>query len=145
MTHTNYQLALILLVFFLFGCKKPIIYNDGVYSGKSKAIYSDENFWGSVEVTIEKSKIVDVNFKIIDSTNHEIFDHTYEKHYWGNELYIQQCRDDWQGVMYYPLKLIKTQNIKDVDVITGATWSYNMFRYALIEALKNAQITESKK
>lgn len=136
----NNILGLGIIIFLtLSGCKDSVKYNDGIYTGKSKAIYNDENFWGQVQITIKKGKIVDVDFKIIDSTLHEVFDYTYEKHYIGNDLYMQQCRDDWQGVLKYPEKLIKHQNIDDVDVISGATWSYNMLKYATIEALQNAK------
>ena len=131
--------ASVIMPIVLCCCKDQVRYTDGVYSGKSKAIYNDENFWGQVQITIKKGKIVDVDFKIIDSTLHEVFDYTYEKHYIGNDLYMQQCRDDWQGVLKYPEKLIKHQNIDDVDVISGATWSYNMLKYATIEALQNAK------
>lgn len=128
----------IISLLILFGCNSSAKYKDGIYVGKSKAIYNDENFWGQVQITIENSKIVDVDFKIIDSTSHEVFDHTYERHYTGNDLYIQQCRNDWQGVLQYPEELIKHQNMDDVDVISGATWSYNMLKYATMETLQNA-------
>jgi len=133
-----FGMSIILLV-ILYSCQKPIKYTDGVYNGKSKAIYNDENFWGQVQIKIENGKIVDVDFKNIDSSSHEVFDYNYEKHYIGNDLYMQQCRDDWQGVLKYPEKLIKHQNIDDVDVISGATWSYNMLKYATNEALQNAK------
>lgn len=131
--------SLIMLIILLGSCEKHKKYVDGIYYGKSKAIYNDENFWGQVRLTIENGKIIDVDFKIIDSTSHEIFDYTYEKHYIGNDLYMQQCRDDWQGMLKYPEKLIKHQNMEDVDVISGATWSYNMLKYSTIEALQNAK------
>ncbi|BDX37876.1 hypothetical protein CYCD_12310 [Tenuifilaceae bacterium CYCD] len=114
-------------------------YTDGTYIGKSKAIYIDENYWGKVRVKIENGTITNVDFKVIDSTNNEVFDQTYEKHFAGNNAYIQQCRNDWEGIQIYPKLLIKNQNIDDVDVISGATWSYNLFKYALEEALKKAK------
>lgn len=129
-------IALILLFVMLVGCENQKKYPDGVYFGKSKAIYNEENFWGQVSISIENGKIVTVDFKIIDSTSHEIFDNNYEKHYAGNQLYIEQCRNDWQGVIKYPESLIKSQDIDGVDVITGATWSYNMLKYATEDALK---------
>ena len=129
-------IALILLFVTLLSCENQKKYPDGVHLGKSKAIYNEENFWGQVSISIENGKIVTVDFKIIDSTSHEIFDNNYEKHYAGNQLYIEQCRNDWQGVIKYPESLIKSQDIDGVDVITGATWSYNMLKYATEDALK---------
>ncbi|MGE0077904.1 MAG: FMN-binding protein [Bacteroidales bacterium] len=132
---------LLILSLILFGEKNNKTgYTDGVYYGKSKAIYTDEDFWGSVKVIIEQGRIISVNFKIIDSTNHETFNQNYEKHYIGNELYIQQCRADWEGVQTYPNLLVKSQNIDDVDVISGATWSYNLLKYSMQDALKNAKV-----
>lgn len=130
--------SLIMFIVFMGCCEKHKKYADGTYYGKTKAIYNDENFWGHIKITIEEGKIVAVDFKIIDSTTLEIFDNNYKKHYAGNQLYIEQCRDDWQGVIKYPERLIKSQDIDGVDVITGATWSYNMLKYATIQALQNA-------
>jgi major membrane immunogen (membrane-anchored lipoprotein) len=53
--------------------------------------------------------------------------------------YIQQCRNDWEGVKTYPKLLSEKQDIKKVDAIAGATWSYNTFKASVNEALKNAK------
>lgn len=128
-----------LLTIFMLNCKNKTYYKDGIYSGKSKSIYTDENFWGSVKLVVKNGEITEVNFCIIDSTNHEIFDPNYENHYIGNDLYIQQCKDNWQGIIRYPEKLIQTQDIDNVDIISGATWSYNMLKHSTIEALRDAK------
>lgn len=39
----------------------------------------------------------------------------------------------------YPKKLSETQDINKIDAISGATWSYNIFRASVNEALKNAK------
>ena len=77
-----------------------------------------------------------IDFFIRDSVLHEPFDSLYEKYFKDNELYIQQCRNDWRGVQSYPKKLMETQNIDKLDAISGATWSYNIFRASVKEALK---------
>ncbi len=111
-------------------------YPDGIYEGQSRSAYIEEPYWGKVQLTIEKGLVTRVNFVIRDSNLHETFNQDYEKHFEGNPLYIQQSRNDWNGVKTYPGKLLEAQNINKVDAVSGATWSYNIFRAAVIEALK---------
>jgi len=114
-------------------------YIDGVYEGSSKAIYVQENYWGHTKITVVNGYITKVEFQVIDSTKKEVFDNKYERYFKGNDEYVNQCRNDWKGVQSYPQKLIKYQELKNVDAITGATWSYNMFKYSATEALKKAR------
>jgi major membrane immunogen (membrane-anchored lipoprotein) len=53
-------------------------------------------------------------------------------------VYVQQCRNDWQGVQSYPGKLIEKQNLNKVDATSGATWSFNIFKASADSALKKA-------
>jgi major membrane immunogen (membrane-anchored lipoprotein) len=116
-----------------------VIYKDGKYEGKSRAKYIYEPFWGNVHLTIKNGLITDIDFIIRDSNLHEIFDGKYEKHFEGNAEYIQQSRNDWKGVQTYPIKLSEKQDINKLDAISGATWSYNIFRASVKEALKDAK------
>jgi major membrane immunogen (membrane-anchored lipoprotein) len=70
---------------------------------------------------------------------HEPFDGKYEKHFEGNPEYIQQSRNDWKGVQTYPGILAGKRSIKNVDVISGATWSFNIFSATVVDALKNSR------
>jgi len=114
-------------------------YKDGTYEGISRATYKYEPFWGSVHLTIKNGKFTEINFIIRDSSLHETFNEKYEKHFEGNDIYIQQSRNDWKGVQTYPKKLSKKQDINKIDAISGATWSYNIFRASVKEALKDAK------
>ena len=114
-------------------------YKDGIYDGKSRAAYIDEPYWGSVRFTLKNGLFTDINFIIRDSNLHETFNENYEKHFEGNPVYIQQSRNDWKGVQTYPKKLSEIQDINKIDAITGATWSYNIFRASINEALKNTK------
>ncbi len=114
-------------------------YKDGTYYGKSRAAYVDEPYWGSVGFTLKNGTFTEINFVLRDSNLHETFNEKYEKHFEGNPVYIQQSRNDWKGVQTYPTKLSETQNINKIDAITGATWSYNIFKASVNEALKNAK------
>jgi major membrane immunogen (membrane-anchored lipoprotein) len=116
-----------------------IIYKDGTWEGKSQASYTGEPYWGSIRLTVKNGSFTEVFFTVRDSNLHEQFDGNYEKHFQGNPLYVQQCRNDWNGIQTYPKKLSETQNPGKVDALSGATWSYNIFRASAKEALKNAE------
>jgi major membrane immunogen (membrane-anchored lipoprotein) len=116
-----------------------VSYKDGTYEGKSRAKYIYEPFWGSVRLTVKHGEISDIAFIIRDSNLHEPFDGNYEKHFEGNAEYIQQSRNDWKGVQLYSKKLSEIHDINKIDAVTGATWSYNIFRASVNEALKAAK------
>ncbi len=116
-----------------------IKFKDGTYEGQSKASYTDEPFWGIVHFQLKNGKFTDICFMVRDSNLHEPFDAKYEKHFEGNPEYIKQSRNDWNGVQTYPKKLAETQDINKVDAMSGATWSYNIFRASVQDALKNAK------
>jgi uncharacterized protein with FMN-binding domain len=101
-------------------------YRDGIYEGTSRSIYITENYWGRVCLTLKNRLITEVSFVIRDSNLHETFNANYEKHFAGIPLYIQQSRNDWKGVQAY-------------DAVSGATWSYNIFKASVNNALENAK------
>ena len=131
--------AVMLVIGFKIIQSQPGIYKDGTYKGKSRSIYTAEPYYGFVEVTVENGCMKKIDFRIIDTTKNEIFDSVYEKHFIGNDEYIQQCRNDWNGVKTYPKNLLKRQDVEKLDAITGATWSYRIFTSSVKEALKNAK------
>lgn len=110
-------------------------YTDGTYEGSSRSVYTNEPFVGKVKIVIKRGNIANIEFKIVDTTKNEIFDEKYEKHFIGNNYYIEQCRNDWKGVQTYPEKLLKAQDISGVDAVSGATWSYNIFKESVNKAL----------
>jgi major membrane immunogen (membrane-anchored lipoprotein) len=116
-----------------------LMLKDGTYSGQSRAEYIDEPYWGFVHLTIKNGLFTEISFIIRDSALHETFDEKYEKHFEGNPVYILQSRNDWHGVQTYPKNLSERQDTNKLDAISGATWSYNIFRAAVNEALKNSR------
>ena len=108
---------------------------DGCYKGTSQSLYADEPYWGIVSFKIKKGRYSGIRFMIRDSNLHETFDNRYEKHFAGNPVYIQQSRNDWAGVKKYPRKLARKQDIDKLDAISGATWSFNIFRASVNDAL----------
>ncbi len=114
-------------------------YIDGNYEGLSQASYSDEPYWGHVKLTIKDGVFSEVKFIIRDSALHEYFDGKYEKHFEGNPVYVEQSRNDWKGVQAYPGKLTGRKNLNTLDAISGATWSYNIFKASVEDALKKTK------
>jgi len=114
------------------------LYKDGDYEGKSRAIYTDEPFWGIVRIKIENGIYSEVTFIIRDTSLHESLNKKYAVHFKDNPVYVQQCKKDSKGVKAYPKELVKEQDIDKVDAMSGATWSCNIFKASVNEALKNA-------
>lgn len=115
------------------------LYKDGIYSGMSRAVYLDEPYYGVSKIAIENGKIVEVHFSVRDSSKGILFDEKYERFFAGNDEYINQCRNDWKGINAYPDSFLKYQDLKKVDVISGATWSHNLFVSSTQEALSAAE------
>jgi major membrane immunogen (membrane-anchored lipoprotein) len=136
------KIVYILPVLVLMSFSVKDTYRDGVYCGSSNSIYSDEPFYGFTKIVIENGKMTKVDFCIRDSSKHEYFDDQYEKYYTGFDLYIQQCRNDWKGVQTYPGRLLKSQDIDKVDAVSGATWSYNLFKASVKKALTEVKNTK---
>lgn len=105
------------------------------YGGRSQASYTNEPYIGITKLSFQNNKLVNVEFQIVDTLNNEIFGSDYEKHYPDNEEYRMQCRKDWQGVLNYPKELLMKQDISKVDAVSGATWSYNLFKASTVNAL----------
>jgi major membrane immunogen (membrane-anchored lipoprotein) len=147
----------LLLLFFIFSFRKEEVpqkdpsviadslhYIDGSYAAESKGKYTGENYWGHINITVTGSQITNVSFMIRDSSLHENVDSMYGvKHYPTNPTYQQQCVEDGNGIKIYPKKLLQYQNIDDVDIISGATWSHNIFDSTTRKALKNSVIPTS--
>lgn len=119
-----------------------INYRDGNYTGISRAIYTEEPYFGISTIRIENGNISQVQFVIRDSARQVDFDSHYEKYFEGNDIYINQCRENWKGIQAYPDSLVKYQDLNRVDAISGATWAYNIFKASATEALVKAGETK---
>ncbi|MCK9628393.1 MAG: hypothetical protein M0R37_07360 [Bacteroidales bacterium] len=124
--------ASILLVTLLYA--RPH-YKNGVYTGISRSVYTQEPYYGITRITVERGFIVSVSFVVRDSLKHEDFSEKYERHFAGYPEYIKQCRNDWKGICSYPKSLLQHQDISKVDATSGATWSYNLFKDSFSDAL----------
>jgi|GEM_PF-1935818 len=101
-----FLLAILLIAAYVSGQNnsQKTFPTDGIYTGESRSIYTDENYWGVATITIVNERITQLNFKIVDKNNVETFDEKYEKHFAGNDRYIQQCRNDYKGILAYTKK-----------------------------------------
>jgi major membrane immunogen (membrane-anchored lipoprotein) len=116
-------------------------YLDGTYLGQSQSRYTAEPFWGHIQITVDNGSFGALYFIIRDSNLHETVDSMYGVvHYAGYPVYQQQCVNDAHGIEIYPQNLLKSQDLDNVDAITGATWSYNIFIASAKAALKDAKI-----
>jgi major membrane immunogen (membrane-anchored lipoprotein) len=119
-----------------------INYRDGVYNGQSKAKYTSEPFWGHIQISLKNGSFSGIEFFIRDSSIHESVDSMYGiRHYAAYPEYQKQCVNDGNGIKIYPQRLLEKQNPDKVDAISGATWSFNLFKASAKEALKDAKIT----
>lgn len=113
--------------------------NDGRYSGRSQSVYTNEPYVGFVQFDVKNDQVTGLHFEIRDTLNNELFDENYESHYPDNEVYQQQCRDNWKGVLHYPSEVKTVSDTAKIDAISGATWSYNIFKASMDDALNHPQ------
>lgn len=141
----KYMLTLLAFAFSLSALAQKNKSLNGTFEGRSHSIYKDEPYKGVTRLTIQDGKIQHVSFYIIDTSKNELFDKNYASHFPNEPVYQKQCVEDWKGVLNYPVQLQKKQSITEVDAITGATWSYNMFISSASIALKKAHINQNKR
>ena len=116
-----------------------IDYYDGTYDGISQAQYTYEQFWGHTRITINNNIFTGINFTIRDTNSHEVVDSMYGvNHYSAQPTYMQQCVNEDHAIKIYPQQFLETQDIGEVDCISGATWSYNIFIASAKDALRKA-------
>lgn len=114
-------------------------YKDGTYEVQTEA--DPEGYFTKANVAIKDGKITSVEWNIYDSNRaNRVFDETYEEVFKGQESYQEQCRADLKGAKTYSGKLIDTQNIEEVDAISGATWTNEKFKEVVKIALDKAKI-----
>jgi major membrane immunogen (membrane-anchored lipoprotein) len=113
-------------------------FNDGVYTGESQSRYTSEPYWGQVTLEIKDDSVKLVSFRIMDKEKNEVFGPDYERHFKDTPAYVEQCRNEVKGIKAYTEEFLKERSMEDVDAITGATWSYNLFKDAVNVTLKKA-------
>ncbi len=115
------------------------VYKDGTYT--YIGLKDGEGYYVKASMAIKDGRIVSMDWQILDS-NHgdQVFDDRYENIYAGNDLYIQQCRDNMKGLVQFVPRLLQVQDPDQVDTVSGATWVYDKFEEAAKALLKQAEV-----
>jgi major membrane immunogen (membrane-anchored lipoprotein) len=137
---TNKMSGLAALLGAVITCVSLMSCGDGVFEAKSRSKYESEPYWGVARLYVKDRKIDRLEFSIRDTTRNRDFDAAYEEVFAGNDEYVNQCRNDSRGLAAYVAKFNETKRLEDVDAISGATWSFNIFVDTVKLALEKAQI-----
>ncbi len=132
---------LLMLLFFSFlvtGCKRNTAYKDGIYVGKSAK--DDRGAYGETTITISGSEITDCEFETWQADGSRK-DENYGKVIGENPSadYYEKAQTAVRAMAQYAEQLEEVKKLSDVDVISGATISYNQFVEAVEDALHQAK------
>ena len=137
---------IMIVLLILCGCSsgggsssKTRNYADGTYSGRSSDFEEDESGngsgYGTVEITIKENKITACTFTMYE------LDGTLKDDSYGADLSKEnrlKAQKAVQSAEKYAEMLVDKGSLDDVDVISGATISYNEFLEAVNDALSQA-------
>ena len=119
---------------------EPKEYADGTYAGRSSDFPEDESGngsgYGEVEIVIRDNEIVGCTFKMYE------LDGTLKDETYGAELSSEnrlKAQKAVQSADKYAAMLVDRGSLEEVDVISGATISYNEFVEAVKDALSKAE------
>jgi uncharacterized protein with FMN-binding domain len=117
---------------------QKVVYKDGVYESDSNL--TTEYYYGKAKVIIKDGKINDVDFKIYDKGhNDRLLDESYGKEIFaGQPQYQEQTTNELAGIEKYKSELTLKQELDKVDLISGATWSFRIYKETVENALKKA-------
>lgn len=121
------------LLVLLSGCGSKTM-ADGVYEGKYEA--EDSKATTEVTITIKDNKIVDCTMISRDDQG-MIKDENYGKD--SSEENYKLAQLALKGMQEYPAKLVETQNVEEIDAVTGATITLREFNVAVEQALEQAK------
>lgn len=137
---------------FLFSCEKkeksvkkekvPVVYVDGTYSAVSE-IKDDWGGYAEIKVVIKDGKIAECEFLGYEK-NGMLKDENYGKvdGVIKNAGLYAITQNSVKQAALYGMKLVETQSVEEVDVLSGATVSYALFKNAAEIALKKAESGE---
>ncbi len=124
--------GLALLLVLAIGCSSGL--KDGTFSG----VYTSEENGSTttVNLTIKDNKIISCELIAKDEQGN-LKDENYGKN--AGEKNYQLAQKAVAGMQQYPAMLIETQNVDDVEAVSGASISLIEFKIAVKEALKKAR------
>lgn len=131
------------------------LYKDGTYEAKSSK--TSEGYYGKAKINISQGLIDRVEFQIYDTSIFKMtefnknvpnynsiaelpVDENYGPTVYSTmQTYKNQCVNELAGIEKYKKTLIDMQDVSEVDVISGATWSHEIFSETVANTLKNAK------
>jgi major membrane immunogen (membrane-anchored lipoprotein) len=136
---------LVLSLCVLAGCGSKS-YADGTYQGKSSTYESDDdegngNGYGVVTITIKDNAIVECKYETYEP-NGTLKDSDYgmKNGEIANRDYYNKAQKAIAACDKYAESLVETNDIGEVDAISGATINYDNFTEAVNNALKQAEV-----
>ena len=124
-----------LLFIFLTACQtQEVSLKDGTFEGVSSK--DDEGAYGKVKIIINNEKIEEVEFQTIQKDG-SIKDSEYGKRNGTivNQNFYNKAQLAVNAMKSYGQELEEKQSLDEVEVISGATISYNQFKEAVEAAL----------
>lgn len=132
--------------FIFSGCSENVSYKDGTYEGKS-SVYTtgdgeeDEGSgYGVVKITLKDNKIVACEFNTYEE-NGKLKDEDYGKKDGeiANKDFYNKAQKALMACPQYSKKLLETNDVEQVDAISGATVNNTEFKEAVYDALDKAR------
>lgn len=132
----------ILSLFSLFACGNNSVknYKDGVYTGRSLDKTGEEDGvgfgYGEVVIEIKDNVIISCEFKMYE------LDGTLKDESYGEGLTREnrlKAQKAVQSAPKYAQSLVEAGSVDKINVITGATISYEEFTEAVKDALSKAE------
>ncbi len=118
-------------------------YADGTYTGQSSVYESDDsngNGYGVVTLTIKDNTITECTYETYepDGTLKDS-DYGMQDGEIANRDYYNKAQKAIAACEKYANQLVETNDVSEVDAITGATINYNNFKEAVKDALSKAE------
>jgi major membrane immunogen (membrane-anchored lipoprotein) len=119
-------------------------YADGTYTGQSSVYESDDdgngNGYGVVTLTIKDNKIVECSYQTYEPDG-TLKDENYGMKDGGvaNRDYYNKAQKAIAACDVYAQKLVDTNDVGQVDAVSGATINYDNFTEAVLDALQQAE------
>ena len=138
-------IAAVTLGGFMTACAHPVDtdvtaggFTDGTYTGRSQA--DDNGEYGAIKLTIGGGDdITAATFQLYEKSGH-VKDSEYGKVN-GQIMDVNAYHRAQEGIVAapkYAAQLVSTDDLAKVDVISGATLSYQQFEEAVQDALRDA-------
>lgn len=142
MKHGKILIVVLVLIFVLSlaacGTGAKVELKDGKYEAESE-VRDEQGGYGIVAIEVKDGDIVDVVYNTY-SKDGTIKDENYQiKLKDENPALYKLAQESVAANPEYAAQLLKYKRVEDIDVISGATWNYDIFKDAAEKALNLAK------